>query len=305
MKKTILLIAMVVFATFCQAYEIFPICTNPSIQTFPAVSNDTVIWSDYRNGEWNIFGYRLSDHTEFSIPTNHKPRTGYSDDRAISINGDNVVWMSNEGIYGYNLSTKQEFLVSSGTKHFPEIDGDIVVWENVWSMSYCNLKTKTEYFIGNGAVPAISKDKIVFHDSQRDIYLYDLSNNSFTQITNSLANQCNPDISNNIIVWRDDRTGKYSSWDIWAYDLNTNERKVIGIDTGYENYPRIDGGIAVWSGGGYNLLTNTSLQIPIGNRPDVSGNLIVWDQNGDIYGAIVPEPCTLLLLGLGGLLIKR
>jgi len=295
-----------------KAFEVFPICTNPAEQVFPAVSGSTIIWSDNRNGKWEIYGFYLATQTEFSIPTDHSAMPGHTNDRAIAIDGDIVVWMDDRpggrGIYGYDLSSGREFLLSSGDKHFPEIEGDVVVWENVWSVSGYNLSTSERFDIGHGAVPAVSDGVVVFHvwDNQRDIVGYDLSTDTRFSIYEGIGNQCNPDISGDIVVWRDDRDGSFSMWDIWGYDLLTDRRFLIKKDAGgIENYPIIDGDIVVWDGGGYDLSTRSELAIPIGLHPYVSGDVIVWEQSGDLYGVIIPEPATMLLLGLGAIAVKK
>jgi beta propeller repeat protein len=61
------------------------ICDNVSEQRNPIVNDKFVVWQDDRNGEWDIYGYNLSSHTEFPICTNP------SDQEGPTVSGDIVV----------------------------------------------------------------------------------------------------------------------------------------------------------------------------------------------------------------------
>lgn len=82
--------------------EEFPIYTNLYNQTAPEVSGDIVVWHDFRNGNYDIYGYNLSSNTEFPICTNLSNQGG------SAISGDIVVWPdyrnSQSDIYGARLS---------------------------------------------------------------------------------------------------------------------------------------------------------------------------------------------------------
>lgn len=45
----------------------FSITTDPSDQWDPAIYGDIVIWTDGRNGSWDIYGYNFSTQEEFEI----------------------------------------------------------------------------------------------------------------------------------------------------------------------------------------------------------------------------------------------
>ncbi|MHB9070218.1 MAG: PEP-CTERM sorting domain-containing protein, partial [Sedimentisphaerales bacterium] len=79
-------------------------------------------------------------------------------------------------------------------------------------------------------------------------------------------------IDGNLLVWMDDRNGDY---DIFGYDLLTQTEFAIATGLGDQL------------------------------RPAISGNIVVWEMNGDIYGTTIPEPCSLFLIGLGGLLLRK
>ena len=43
------------------------ITKDTSDQWFPAIYEDIVVWHDYRNGKWDIYGYNLSTKENFPI----------------------------------------------------------------------------------------------------------------------------------------------------------------------------------------------------------------------------------------------
>jgi beta propeller repeat protein len=75
MKFRIIFCLLFVFAVGATAWatvtvsEAFPICIAAGDQFDPAISGDTVVWYDGRNGNADIYGYDLSAHSEFPICT--------------------------------------------------------------------------------------------------------------------------------------------------------------------------------------------------------------------------------------------
>ena len=111
------------------------------------------------------------------------------------------------------------------------------------------------------------------------------------------ADQQNPSISGNIIVWEDWRNGS----DIYGYELSTNTEFVIcGIELSFQFSPSISGDIVVWvddrhgNGDIYCYDLSTSTEFPIctdlswQSSPSISGDIVVWGDgrngNHDIYG---------------------
>ena len=80
--------------------------TDSSGQYTPAIYGDIVVWTDYRNNNWDIYSYNLKTKQDFQITTDT------SSQEYPAIYGDIVVWtdyrMGESDIYGYNLRTGQE-----------------------------------------------------------------------------------------------------------------------------------------------------------------------------------------------------
>jgi len=195
------------------------------------------------------------------------------------IYGDIIVWTDNRNgnsdIYMYDLSTDQETQITTDTasQSGPSIYGNKIVW--------------TDNRNGNS-----------------DIYMYDLSTDQETQITTDTASQSGPSIYGNKIVWTDFRNDNFDpnafyliityNYDIYLYDLSTNQETQITTSGRTQDNPHIYGDkITFQSGGGegdsyilmYDLSTNQETQISEGeiswkvSSPFIYGNKIVWQTN--------------------------
>ncbi|MFQ6088078.1 MAG: hypothetical protein ACE5K0_04175 [Candidatus Methanofastidiosia archaeon] len=159
----------------------FPIVTNPSDQSDPAIYDDIVVWEDDRNGWLNsdIYGYNLSIKREFQITTFPSLR------REPAIYENIIVWEDlrngNDDIYGYDLSTKREFQITTDMKdqNHPAIYENIVVWDDK------RYAKPIEYNL---------------FDYNTDIYGYDLSTEQEFQITIDPKLQRHPAVHGDIVV---------------------------------------------------------------------------------------------------------
>jgi len=182
----------------------FPICTAVNGQASPAISDNIIVWEDWRNDSGNysnigIYGYDLATGREFPICSNSAYKT------SPAISGNIVVWVDwrndpngpgdandNPDIYGYDLSTSQEFPICTNVscQSAPAISGSIVVWED-------------------------------WRNGSGDIYGYDLSTGREFPICINTARQVSPAVSGSIVVWEDWRYGSPTEADIYGYDLST------------------------------------------------------------------------------------
>lgn len=166
----------------------------------------------------------------------------------------------NEDIYGYNLSTKEEFQITTNPKnqYCPEIYEDYVVWvderNDPTDVYGYNLSTREEFQITANVLDqhriAIYGD-IVGYEGIGDycnVYFYNLSTEEEFCIPADPGSFCGPatycpGIYENIIVWKDERN---DSGDIYGYNVLTSQEGAIRAP-GLQAGPEIYGDVVVWT----------------------------------------------------------
>ena len=116
------------------------------------------------------------------------------------------------------------------------------------------------------------------------------------QITDNPANQDNPIINGNYIVWQDDRNG---NWDIYLFDLKTSSELQITDNENDQVTPKLYGDIIVWKDMRnqigvpknfplnynsdifyYNISSKQEFQLTTNNQaqfaPDIYNKYIIW-----------------------------
>ncbi|MCX5636521.1 MAG: hypothetical protein NTX52_02355 [Planctomycetota bacterium] len=318
-KKSILTIITLILAfagTQAIGYNVseFPICTNDANQINPAISGSIVVWEDYRNGNWDIYGYDLSTQTEFPICTNDANQIN------PDISGDIVVWEDHRydstyrgfyySIYGYKLSTRTEFLVydMASYQRDPTIDGNFVVWKEYYTtpqgiyksiINGYSLSGHTKFLILENELLsykafhnlAVSGSNIVLwinnYPYTDGIKTYDFYNHTFFPTID--GQQSN--ISGSIVVYQ--QYGyKYPSSIIPDYRICYTDfskqctgplSRYIPIGTYYYSHCLT-----------YNdpspCQSDATCHYVEGDSPDISGNIIVWNnwiEHEDFYGTAI------------------
>ncbi|WP_440945131.1 hypothetical protein ACSAZL_13315 [Methanosarcina sp. T3] len=156
-----------------------------------------------------------------------------------------------------------QITTNNSSQSYPDIYGERIVWQD----------DRNGYY-----------DPYVY-DPNWDIYLYDLSGSTETQITTNESNQSRPAIYGDRIVWTDDRNGNY---DIYMYNISTSTETQITTSESNQSEPAIYGDRIVWTDDRngnkdiymFNISTSTETQITTNESnqsgPAIYGNRIVW-----------------------------
>ena len=148
----------------------------------------------------------------------------------------------------------------------------------------------------NHEKPDIYGANIVYQSDQNsnyDIYRYNLTTGQTTQVTSNAANQQNPTIYDNKIVWEDwrnDTGGPIPNTDIYMF--NGVSEAAVSTDTATEYSPDIYNDKVVWEKfvGNWNiylkdLALNQTYQLTSGSdrkiNPRIYGNYVVWQNDND------------------------
>jgi beta propeller repeat protein len=248
------------------------VCTiAPSIQWMPAASGSRVVWVDQRNGSNDIYLYDVAAGATSPITT------AAGDQMWPEIDGNRIVWMDHRSgsweIYLYDLMTGVERSVASAPtsdvwhSQGPDIDGDLIVWAD------------DRYHPSTGHL---------------DVFLYDLSAEQLTRITDDNADQGaqGPRIQGGRVVWCDRRAD--ANGDIYMYNVTTEEESVVAEGSASQGQPDIWGDIVVWAQAAdaafdiwYRDVTGPTAGALIAadytqDHPRVNGRWVVWsdDRNG-------------------------
>jgi beta propeller repeat protein len=242
----------------------FPISTHDGSQDHPAISGNTVVWEYKESISPHIYGYDLSTGQEFPVTKEDSPQF------CPAISGNTVVfrdwrktgkcsWGGTPGfsdtscdwdVWGADLNTGEEFPICTTTtvQGCPLISGNTVVWWVKGDMYSHQLNVSaqpTRVATGGGGYPSWSFDGniVVWASRPEGILGHSLLTNS-TFLISGGPSRTNPDISGNIVVWEDARSGE--DMNIYGYDLASGEEFPICIAPGDQTDPVIDGDVVVW-----------------------------------------------------------
>ncbi|HWQ50087.1 MAG TPA: PKD domain-containing protein [Methanosarcina sp.] len=283
------------------------ITTNKSEQSDPIIYGNKIAWTDYSNGNADIYVYDLSTKKELH-------NTNVSEQLNPDIYGNRLVWSDyyNEvqDIHLQDLSTSKEIQIPIDAEGSwdPAIYGDKIVCVGYRGEPYegydiyiYDISTKKGKRIttdsSDVSSPVIYGDRIVWMGGfagMTDIYMYNLSTSQETRITNS-GFAGSPAIYGNRILWDDWRN---ENTDIYMYDLSTKKETQITTNASNQYSSAIYGDRIVWEDNRngnadiyvYDLATGQECHTTDKSDqydPEIYGDRIVWTDmrngNADIY----------------------
>ncbi len=144
-------------------------------QVVVTISNDRIVWTDFRNQKWDLYGANLGSGEEFSVVT------GMRDQYSPFLDGERLVYQDNReyrsNIYLYDFTTGQSKLICGALRdqEFPKISGDIVVWQDFrnqrWDIYGYDLKVGKEIVMSGKQLhqthPSINGNRLVFMDNSK------------------------------------------------------------------------------------------------------------------------------------------
>ena len=214
---------------------------------------------------------------------------------------DYVVWDSDtediSGIYLYQISTGITTQIGNEGL-LPKVSGNHVIWSGCGGVCLYQIDTGTTRSIADASMeypqePYIDGDNIVWSsdlDGDVEIYRYQISTDTKTQITNNSTVEYYPYIQGDSIVWAGMTNGHD---EIFLHRISTGTTTQISNNEFELNWwPQPSGDYVVWFGDDYDgdseimlyqISTGTTTQITDNaiddDYPEIDGNYIVWGQN--------------------------
>ena len=258
------------------------ITNSTNSESPPQISAGQVVWSVYKDGDWEVFMYDTATRTTTKVSNYEYER----DDVYPQLNDGKIVW---QNALSYNIAFTDVYLYDIATgniipityswesDNYPQVDDGKVVWQTWqtkngttdWEVFLYDISTNTtiqltdnDYYDGSNyewqGSPKIDNGYIVWTRQKFDDYgiaqddaeiiLYEISTGKAPQITNNTYSDVEPRIDSGKIVWTrwDKWNGVDLSTEIFLYDISTNVTTRVTNNNYDDKTPRISDGKIVW-----------------------------------------------------------
>ena len=230
----------------------------------PAIHGNIVVWQDGAEGDYDIYGADLTTTlkarpepaegagiTHLASPAEFGVAAFEHNQRRPAVYRNTVVWQDSyfgdedilaADIWQRNKPTDFGVTLAEFDQQHPAVWGDIVVWADNYFVDMdiyaADLSKLTAENAGN------AENEIQNNNSAGSAAsaVNKLVSIEFV-ITANEAEQTNPDIDHNIVVWQDNRNG---DWDIYGYNLTTRHEFQITNNPHDQTNPAVSGNVVVW-----------------------------------------------------------
>lgn len=278
-------------------------------QSQPDIDGSKIVWSEKINGYWQIILFDLDTQARrqltFDAINHETPR----------ISGNLVVWQQGEPggetqNGGIDLDTDQWLNFPQEATGSPALDAGSIVWVGPGTLitepTYSVLAPIIYFDAPTGPITTVVTDTAprwvnisdylivwtALNNGNDDIHAFDLKANQFLTVVSKNNDQTRPSVSDNMIVWQDNRSSSTAQYihDIYGYDVENQVEFLISARKGDETSPQVEDNYVVWVDHygnqvdifGYDLNTQTPFAITSTNHlngePKLSGNKVVWTQ---------------------------
>ncbi len=254
--------------------SIYEVAIQPGSQQWsPRMWGNRIVWTDFRNGSWDIYWYDIAKKQQ------HRLTSGSGSELWPEIYGDRVVWQDsrngNNDIYMYDFKTKvtKRITTNTASQESPCISGNRIAWADQRNGNW-------------------------------DIYWYDIAKKQEYQLSSDPANEWDVDISGTKAAWT--ITGTGNDLRVVAYfDANGSFTPLPLTGAGNQDRAQFYKDTLVFNNGASGALRTHMLRFGLGAgtltesagakyEPHMWGNTVVWidDRNGteDLYAMTIPQP---------------
>ena len=211
-----------------------PVSETNYDEMYPAIHGNLVVWQERYEDEvettdWNIYSADILNPADPNI----QPVSIYVEDQiSPAVFRSDVVfadfYIEGEAEGSFDITVTDTWMRDNPIDSYPTFEPEDEV------------------------APAIDGDRIVYqHDysgnqTDYDLYVIDRSDprvNIISLISGLETSEEQPDISGHIVVWQDYRN---NNWDIYGYNLVTQQEFQITDDPFNQQFPAISGNLVVW-----------------------------------------------------------
>lgn len=230
-----------------------PLVTGPGVQMNPALFGSTLVWSDSRGGDFDLWTMELGDLEGTGRTEPRLLRGGPGDQDQAALDGTRLVWVGRDDaphtareaeIWTMDLavagsaSNERRLTTDAFEQTQPDVSGDKIVW--------------ADFAHSPDAIYVDVADPL---RNNADIYGWDLASDTGFIVTDNPSKQLRPAIDGDAVTWLDWRDinpePKYSEFQVYAKRLGPEavERRLAWSSWSRPELwrrPAIDGDLVVF-----------------------------------------------------------